>query len=190
MGVLDFLWKRPVLAGALGGLFLLAIFFGLMLLTNPLSMALVEFKRLLPWIAALVTGFSIQVYLYAFLKKSILEKAALNKATTGLAASGGMSTGAMVACCAHHFTDVLPFLGFAAAAAFLSQYQEVFLLIGVLSNAIGIIMMLGVFKRMKIGKNCPIVKNFSVKQFDQAFKMSVIAAIAIVLAYAAVFVFK
>ena len=181
----NFLWKRPLLAGVLGGAFLLSVFFGLMLLTNPLSVAVMEFKRLWVWIALLVTGFSIQVYLYAFLKKYILEAAVLNAATAGVAASGGMSGGAMVACCAHHFTDVLPFLGFAAAAAFLSRYQELFLLVGVLSNVIGIVMMLGVFKRMKIGGKCPIVRNFSKKQFDFAFKASVIASIAIVLAYVA-----
>ena len=43
-------------------------------------------------------------------------------------------------------------------------------------------LMLGVFKRMKIGKNCPIVENFSAKQLDFAFKASLIASIAIVLA--------
>ena len=182
---LSFFWKRPLLAGVLGGLLLLSIFFGLMLLTNPLSVAIIEFKRLWVWIAALVVGFSIQVYLYAFLKKSILEKAALNNAAKGVAASGGMSAGAMVACCAHHFTDMLPFLGFAAFASVLGQYQELFLLTGVLSNAVGIIMMLGVFKRMKIGKNCPVVKHFSKERFDFAFKASIIASIAIVLAYVA-----
>ena len=115
-----------------------------MLPTNSWGVAVMEFKRLWVWIALLVIGFSTQIYLYAFLKKSILKKAALNAATAGVAASGGMSGGAMVACCAHHFTDILPFLGFAAAASFLGQYQELFLLIGVLSNAVGIIMMLGI----------------------------------------------
>ena len=66
---LAFFWKRPLWAGFAGGAFLLAVFFGLMLATNPWSIAVAEFLRLGPWIAALVAGFSIQAYLYAPLKK-------------------------------------------------------------------------------------------------------------------------
>ncbi|HLD63134.1 MAG TPA: hypothetical protein VI875_04685, partial [Candidatus Norongarragalinales archaeon] len=91
MASLAFFWKRPLLAAFAGGTFLLAVFFSLMLATNPWSIAVIEFKRLFPWIAALVAGFSIQAYLYATLKKSIAEKAALAKAKGGIAAAGGMS---------------------------------------------------------------------------------------------------
>lgn len=184
---LSFLWKHPLVAATAGGAFLLAVFFGLMLAANPWGVAIAEFKRLFPWIAALVAGFSIQAYLYATLKKAVAEKASLAKAKGGIAAAGGMSTGAMVACCAHHFTDVLPFVGLAAAATFLSQYQELFLLVGVLSNAVGIIMMLGIFKKMRVGGKCPVIRHFSAAQFDFAFKASVAASIAILAAYAARF---
>ena len=187
MASLAFFWKRPLLAAFAGGAFLLAVFFGLMLATNPWSIAVAEFLRLGPWIAALVAGFSIQAYLYATLKKSVVEKAALAKAKGGVAAAGGMSTTAMVACCAHHFTDVLPFLGLAAFATVLAQYQELFLLVGVLSNAVGIIMMLGVFKKMRLDKKCFLLKRLSQKQLDFAFKASAVASVAITAAYAATF---
>ena len=177
MASLAFFWKRPLLAAFAGGAFLLAVFFGLMLATNPWSIAVAEFLRLWPWIAALVAGFSIQAYLYATLKKSVAENAA----------AGGMSTTAMVACCAHHFTDVLPFLGLAAFATVLAQYQELFLLVGVLSNAVGIIMMLGVFKKMRLDKKCFLLKRLSQKQLDFAFKASAVASVAITAAYAATF---
>ncbi|HLD62444.1 MAG TPA: hypothetical protein VI875_01095, partial [Candidatus Norongarragalinales archaeon] len=96
-----------------------------------------------------------------------------------------MSTGAMVACCAHHFTDVLPFLGLAALATVLARYQELFLLVGVLSNAVGIIMMLGVFKKMRLDKKCFLLKRLSQKQLDFAFKASAVASVAVIAAYAA-----
>ncbi|MEM4254753.1 MAG: hypothetical protein QXR53_00290 [Candidatus Norongarragalinales archaeon] len=181
------LWKHPLLAGIAGGSFLLAVFFGLMLATNPWDVAAAEFKRLFPWIAALVMGFATQAYLYATLKKSIAEKTALAKAKGGVAAAGGMSTGAMVACCAHHFTDALPFVGLAAFATVLSRYQELFLIIGVLSNVVGIIMMLGVFKKIRIGGKYPVIRHFSAAQFDFAFKASIVASVAIIAAYAARF---
>lgn len=183
-GFLSFFWKRPLLAGIAGGIGLLVIFFGLMLATSPLAVAIVEFKRIWIWILALVLGFGIQAYLYATLKKSSLESSAASK---GIAASGGMTTTSMIACCAHHFTDVLPFLGLAALATFLSRYQEFFLLIGVLSNAVGIVMMLSVFKKMKLDKKCPILKRVSRRQMEIAFKASIVASVAIIAVYAARF---
>jgi hypothetical protein len=53
-----------------------------------------------------------------------------------------MSTVAMVACCAHHVTDVLPILGLTAAAAFLAEYRMPFMLIGLGTTLLGIVVML------------------------------------------------
>jgi len=53
-----------------------------------------------------------------------------------------MSIVAMVACCAHHVTDVLPILGLTAAAAFLAEYRIPFMLIGLGTTLIGIAVML------------------------------------------------
>jgi len=185
---LRFFWMHPFLAGVAGGAFLLFVFFSLMLSRTSWGVAASEFLRLWPWIIALIAGFSTQVYLYAFLKKSVLRSVALNAAKGEVAVAGGISTAAMAACCAHHFTDILPFVGLTVAASFLFQYQELFLLTGVLSNALGIIMMLGVFKKMKITSKNPVIKSFSAKQFDFALKAGAIASVALVLAYALVFI--
>ncbi|UCD35460.1 MAG: hypothetical protein JSU90_01110 [Nitrospiraceae bacterium] len=64
-----------------------------------------------------------------------------------VATAGGISTTSMVACCAHHLTDVLPLVGASAAAVFLSQYQSVFLTAGVLSNLVGITLMLKIIQK-------------------------------------------
>lgn len=48
----------------------------------------------------------------------------------------------MVACCAHHLTDVLPIIGFSAAATFLNQYRIPFMLVGIGANLVGIAFML------------------------------------------------
>jgi hypothetical protein len=64
-----------------------------------------------------------------------------------MAVSGGVSTTSMVACCAHHITDIAPFLGVAAATVFLTRFQEAFLALGVASNAIGIVIMLRIIKK-------------------------------------------
>lgn len=98
------------------------------------------------WVIPLILGFGIQVGLYSFLKSC--QKAGVAE---GTAATGGVisSTGAMLACCAHHLTDILPFLGLAAAATFLATYQEWFLGLGILSNLGGILMMIRQIKRMQ-----------------------------------------
>ena len=64
-----------------------------------------------------------------------------------MVASGGASTVSMVACCAHHLTEVLPVLGFAGAATVLATYQSVFLLAGVLANLGGLVYVLGLLRR-------------------------------------------
>jgi len=47
----------------------------------------------------------------------------------------------MVACCAHHLADVLPFLGLAGVSIFLVRYQIPILLLSLAINIIGIAMM-------------------------------------------------
>ncbi len=61
--------------------------------------------------------------------------------------SGGTSVTAMVACCIHHVTDVLPVLGVSAAATFLTRYQRPFMLVGLGMNILGILLMLTVLYR-------------------------------------------
>lgn len=61
--------------------------------------------------------------------------------------SGGTSVTAMVACCLHHVTDVLPVLGLSAAATFLTRYQQPFMLVGLGMNITGIIVILSILLR-------------------------------------------
>jgi hypothetical protein len=44
----------------------------------------------------------------------------------------------MVACCAHHVSDVLPLLSLSAAATFLAEYRLPFMAAGLVINLIGI----------------------------------------------------
>jgi hypothetical protein len=48
----------------------------------------------------------------------------------------------MVACCAHHVTEVLPILGLTAAATVLAQYRIAFMLVGLGTTVLGILIML------------------------------------------------
>jgi len=66
---------------------------------------------------------------------------------------------AMVACCAHRVADVLPFVGLTAAAAFLANWKIPFLIVGLISNLIGIAVMLRVIyqaRRRALGSALPV----------------------------------
>jgi hypothetical protein len=63
--------------------------------------------------------------------------------------SGVVSGTAMLACCAHHLVDVLPILGISGAAIFLTQYQRLFLVLGLSINLLGIAYMVHLLQKHK-----------------------------------------
>ena len=96
-----------------------------------------QFEKLWPFMLPLSVGFGIQVGLYYHLKqKSRYSNSKVMAANTTASAVG------MVACCTHHATDVLPFLGIPLAAGLLVKYQIPILLLGIVSNIIGIVLLL------------------------------------------------
>ena len=79
--------------------------------------------------------------------------------------SGGTSVTAMIACCLHHVTDVLPILGLSAAATFLTRYQRPFMLVGLGMNIIGVIVMLVILYRER-KKLEPVQKSQPALEID------------------------
>lgn len=138
----------PGTTGVAGALMLFAVYLGLVSWAESPSHALTQFWQDRWLVLPILTGFGFQVALYTVLKKRLF----MPMATPGpsgrlMGASGGTSTVAMVACCAHHVTDVLPVLGLSAAATFLAQYRTTFMGIGLAMNLIGIMFMLGILLR-------------------------------------------
>lgn len=130
------LWWRPIFFGLLGMVGLLALYLGLVSLAEGWIHA-VELLLEDAWLVGpILLGFGVQIGLYTYLK-TVAQAAA--RGTGALAgAGGGTSTAAMVACCAHHVTDVLPLLGLSAAATFLAEYRIPFMVVGLVTNLIGI----------------------------------------------------
>ncbi len=119
---------------------LLAVYITVLSLAESFNHAVGQLLDMWYWILLLITGFGIQAGLYSFIRRKLRTRP--GGSTAELAASGGVSAGAMIACCAHHITDVLPLLGVSAAALFLTEYQVPFILLGIFSNIVGITMML------------------------------------------------
>ncbi len=137
--------KKPLIFGLIGSAILLVIYFSILIIANSFSHAVGQFTEMWYWILILVIGFGTQVGLYSYIRASM--HANIAGATAEVATAGGISTGSMVACCAHHLVDTLPFLGLSAAALFLNKYQVLFFVIGILSNLIGINLMLNIIQK-------------------------------------------
>src|SRR5574338_997848 len=138
----------PVGAGFLGALFLTGLYFGIVSWAESPEHAL-EFFWQDRWIVIpIILGFGVQVALYVILKKRLFVPVASVGPSGMLTGAGGTtSTIAMVACCAHHVTDVLPILGLTAAATFLAQYRTVFMLVGLGTTLVGIGVMLAILSK-------------------------------------------
>jgi hypothetical protein len=138
----------PIGTGLLGGMFLALLYFGIVSLAESPQHSIDLFWQDRWVIIPIITGFGVQTGLYTVIKKRLF----VPTSTAGpsgplLGAGGGTSTLAMVACCAHHVTDVLPILGLTAAAAFLAQYRTIFMYAGLGTTISGIIVMLVILFR-------------------------------------------
>jgi hypothetical protein len=155
-----------------------ALFFTITALAESVAYAWVQFIRMWYWIVLLAAGFGIQIALHVHIREQLRQRQA--QAAAGVAASGGVSTFAMLACCAHRVTDVLPFLGASAAAVFLVQYQTPFLVLGVFSNLLGILFMFRIMQKHGLGPAQGPVKALLTLDLKRALvAMAVIGLVAV-----------
>ena len=139
--------NKPLIYGILSGIALLMFYFLLMTITSSYSNAVEQFIDMWYLLIILIIGFGAQIGLYTY----VMNWHYINNETkASVGVSTGISTTSMIACCAHHLTDVLPVIGFSAAALFLSKYQSAFIFVGIISNIIGILLMLRVIKKKKL----------------------------------------
>ena len=133
----------PLAAGLAGAALLTALYFGVVSWAESPQHALVLFWEDRWIVLPIILGFGVQMGLYVILKKRLfLPVASLGPSGALTGAGGTTSTVAMVACCAHHVTDVLPILGLTAAATFLAEYRLAFMLVGLGTTLVGIAVML------------------------------------------------
>ena len=133
----------PIVVGLLGSVTLTGLYFVIVSWAESPQHALELFWDDRWIIIPIILGFGVQAGLYTVLKKRLfLPVASIGPSGPMMGAGGGSSTIAMVACCAHHVADVLPILGLTAAATFLAQYRITFMLVGLGTTLLGILIML------------------------------------------------
>ncbi len=138
----------PMTVGLLASSGLSLVYFGIVSWAESWSHA-VELFWTQRWIVLpIIMGFGIQATLYTVLKEGLhLPSRTTGRSGTVMGAGGATSTVAMVACCVHHATDLLPVLGLTVAATFLTRYQRLFLLAGLATTIAGVLLMLFILVR-------------------------------------------
>jgi len=137
-----------VLPGLAASTLLVGFYLFIMSIAQGLNAALELLQEDWYLIGALVVGFGVQVGLFVHMRRRH-RVVGRGPATAMTGASTGISGVSMLACCAHHLADLLPFLGLTGAAVFLAQYREEFLVVGVVTNLAGIAVMVRMLCRWR-----------------------------------------
>lgn len=130
--------RKSVIKGIIASLAILAVYFLILTLVSGWKFTWEQFIQFWYYILSLALGFGIQFGLYSYLKEMIKQKALTGQV---LAATGATSAAAMVSCCAHYLTNILPVLGVAGLITFIGQYQVQFFWVGLVFNSLGIVYM-------------------------------------------------
>lgn len=142
--------RVPVLAGLGAGFLLVLFYLAIIGLSSRSWSHLVEqFSQDAFFIVALAIGFGTQVGLFTSIKKGMPQVKGAGSPTALASTGTAMSTTSMVACCLHHLSDVLPFLGLSGAAVFLTEYKVPLILVGIGSNLVGIVLMVRIIRRAR-----------------------------------------
>ena len=138
----------PLTAFLLGSALIASFYIGILTWAQGWNYASSQLARDRWYVIPIIVGFGVQTALYSILRFRLFIPITSTSHTGALmGTSGGTSATAMVACCIHHVTDVLPIIGLSAAASFLTRYQRPFMFVGLAMNLIGIGVMLFVLYR-------------------------------------------
>lgn len=91
------------------------------------------------YLVAIVAGFGTQV---AFASELRRRRRLAHGAAVAAGVGGGASAAGMVACCAHHLVDLLPIIGAASAAGFVTDYRLPLMLVGTTINAVAVVVLI------------------------------------------------
>ncbi|MBI2166013.1 MAG: hypothetical protein HYU29_06375 [Chloroflexi bacterium] len=134
----------PFVSGLAGAGSLALLYLGIVTWAQGWVHALELLSQDRAFVAAIASGFGIQAGLYTYLRLVVHHGVRLAMPTAATGVGTGTSSVAMVACCVHHVTDVLPLVGLSGAAIFLNEYRVSFMVAGLAVNAMGVIIMLRV----------------------------------------------
>lgn len=142
------------LAGILAALAMLGFYLGILSLLQSPAHAFEQLTSDGLWVGLVALGFGAQIGMYTYLR-FILRAAKAAGATAMTGVGTGTSTLGMLACCAHHLTDLAPLValtgasGLSGAIGFLTEWKYPFIVLGLVMNAIGIVVTLRTLQKAK-----------------------------------------
>lgn len=123
--------NNSVLYGIFAGIGLLIFYLTIVSLFQGFEFALTNLRSLWYLIFPLAGGFGTQIGLFFSIRHTA-------QMTGTVAGTGAISGGSMLACCSHFLLQMIPLAGVSGLAIFLVKYQAWFLGAGIISNVIGI----------------------------------------------------
>ena len=127
--------SKSIMYGVAGMAALLGIYFVILAAVSGWEFTVSQFLDFWYFIVSLAAGFGIQIGLYSYLRNAVRGMDMSGKV---VAVSGTTSTAAMISCCAHYLTNILPVVGAAGAVALVAQYQIELFWFGLACNLAGI----------------------------------------------------
>ncbi len=142
--------RKEIISGFLESVGLLLFYFGVMgISSGSWSATISQFRELWYWMLILTIGFGTQIGLFVHLRNCTRNSQGLHHSGKVAATSTGTSAVSMVACCAHHLSEILPIIGLSGAALFLVKYQIPLIVLGILMNFFGIVYMIWTIRKLK-----------------------------------------
>ncbi|MBI4225892.1 hypothetical protein HY612_02155 [Candidatus Roizmanbacteria bacterium] len=141
---------KEIISGFIGSISLLLFYFVVMGVSSGSWPATIsQFRELWYWMLLLSIGFGIQIGLFVHLRNNVKNPKGLQHSGKVTATSTGTSAVSMIACCAHHLSEVLPIIGLSGAAVFLTRYQIRLIILGIFMNLFGITYMIRIIRKIK-----------------------------------------
>ena len=111
---------RSVFWGLVATTTLLGVYFLVLMTISGWEFTWVQFVDFWYFVVSVAAGFGIQVGLYSYLRNAVRN---MDMSKKVVAVSGTTSTAAMISCCAHYLTNIVPVVGATGAIALVAQYQ-------------------------------------------------------------------
>jgi hypothetical protein len=145
----------PLVVGAGSALALIGAYLGILTLGQSASHAMEQLTQDILLVTLAATGLGVQIGLFAYLR--VIRQAGRIGGEAALAGAGtGTSTIGMVACCAHHITDIAPLLGLTSISALsgvvslVTEWKLPLIALGIGVNAVSIALTLRRVRRARM----------------------------------------
>lgn len=143
--------------GVFGALALVGLYLGIVTWAQGPDHALELLWDDRVFVGLISAGFGIQIGLFTYMR--LMQRALARESVAFTGAGTATSSITMVACCAHHFADVVPVVGLSGLAVFLVEFRTPLMLVGLATNALGIAVMLRELRRIEGGYRL-VVRHF------------------------------